>query len=252
MCKNKNNRMVRRVLKFLLILGFSVPSFAQELKIEYHSIVTNILSEEAKERFSKDEIGQMQLKANENPPKEIYTLLIKGKKSSFTYVDRINNQQDQKTFDIRYTPAGLGTTYHDLENKLQKKDIGEIYGKNYVALDSLTDWNWKITQEHKEILGVEVIKAITKNEESDEITAWFSPEFNFSHEPAEYWGLPGLILEVERKKTNGTILYTAISIDKSKKKKFKLKENQKGIEIRESQINDLYEQGRLQRMKLES
>src|SRR5690606_4472325 len=129
---------------------FSNYLLSQNLKLVYTSEVKQRLSDEVRKSFGTDELGLEQLKANENPPLETYILFLNENESSFIYQDRINNSQNQ-IFDIRYTPAGKGITYHNLTDSVQMQDFGEIYGKTYFIKDSLKKWNWKITSEKKTI-----------------------------------------------------------------------------------------------------
>ncbi|MFC2096779.1 GLPGLI family protein [Bacteroidota bacterium] len=70
--------------------------------------------------------------------------------------------------------------------------------------------DWKITSESKEILGYKCQKAVSKNGNND-IIAWFTTEIPVSAGPAEYIGLPGLVLEVNVNKDQ--MLITAKSIN---------------------------------------
>lgn len=83
--------------------------------------------------------------------------------------------------------------------------------------------NWEILTESKMVDNYLCYKALytqkiinMKGEEKDIlITAWFAPSLPFSYGPKEFYGLPGLILELEEKKT---IFYaTEISLFESKK-----------------------------------
>ena len=48
------------------------------------------------------------------------------------------------------------------------------------------------------------------NLEGDTVTAWFAPELSVPAGPAEYYGLPGVVLAVERL---GETVFLATSID---------------------------------------
>ena len=60
-----------------------------------------------------------------------------------------------------------------------------------------------------------------------EIEAWYSPEIPVSHGPLEYWGLPGLILEVSA--GNTTMLCSKIVMNPEEKEE--IKAPKKGEEI---------------------
>ncbi|NER18831.1 GLPGLI family protein [Spongiivirga citrea] len=89
----------------------------------------------------------------------------------------------------------------------------DMFGKIFLIQDSLSKPDWKLTNETKGIGNYTCYKAtwtqkskkITyvngEKEESDEdeirtITAWYTPEIPVNNGPDDYWGLPGLILEV--------------------------------------------------------
>ena len=73
--------------------------------------------------------------------------------------------------------------------------------------------------------------AITEEESSEikmtEVEAWYTLQIPLKHGPAEYWGLPGLILEVSA--GNTTILCSEIIINP--KEKINLEAPEKGKEI---------------------
>src|SRR5690606_4733493 len=150
------------------------------------------------------------------------------KESSFTYQERINNSQEEG-FETRIAPAGFGTTYRSLVDSIQIKNF-DVYGKKYHSLDSLKKWKWEITNETKTILGYEVRKAITEDEYST-ITAWYSPKIPVFNGPAEFWGLPGLILEVVQESKQ--MAYKAVYIAEFLKenKKIKVIKPDQGIQI---------------------
>ena len=54
---------------------------------------------------------------------------------------------------------------------------------------------------------------------TDEVTAWYTPQIPVSQGPGEFWGLPGLILEINDDKT--TILCTKIVMNPNDKSKIK-------------------------------
>lgn len=99
----------------------------------------------------------------------------------------------------------------------------EFYGKKFLVVDKLEPINWQLGNETKQIGKYTCFKAVAsvpkdnlewynfswnelrqaevsegENEEIEMtlIEAWYTPQIPVSHGPAEYWGLPGLILEV--------------------------------------------------------
>ncbi|CAM1363993.1 Ribonuclease Z [Tenacibaculum sediminilitoris] len=89
------------------------------------------------------------------------------------------------------------------------------------------DENKKDTSNVKKVIDdVEIPKEIL-------ITAWYTPQIPVSNGPGNYWGLPGLILEVNEGRT--TVLCTEITMNPSEK--IEIKEPTKGKEITREEYN---------------
>ena len=133
--------------------------------------------------------------------------------------------------------GGGGTYYKNVKEKSYTVDK-EFMGKEFLVKDSLPNLQWKMISETRVIGGYNCFKATAvrpasktdfrnfrpKKEDAattkpadaakktsilDEldmpketvITAWYTPEIPVSQGPENYWGLPGLILEVNDGKT---------------------------------------------------
>lgn len=230
------------MIRFSIIFCFFFGAFlsAQNFELEYSVTLRQELPEEAKKEILKDtEYGREQVKMNEEPDPATYRMLILGKESSFTYVEKIVNNQDPNKPVIRQAPDGFGTTYHNLEESISMKDF-DVYGKLYHSLDPLAEFDWKITKETKEILGFEVRKA-TSESETEIVTAWYAPKIAVSNGPAKYHGLPGLILEVESKNKDYPLVikYTAESF-KELKKSPKIQKPNKGEQVKEAEMSEIF------------
>lgn len=71
--------------------------------------------------------------------------------------------------------------------------------------------------------------------EEIEITAWYTMQIPVSAGPGEYWGLPGLILEINSGRT--TILCTKITLNPENKKE--IKKPTKGKEVGREEYQDI-------------
>ncbi|RKS94458.1 GLPGLI family protein [Flavobacterium limicola] len=132
--------------------------------------------------------------------------------------------------------GGGGTYYKNVKEKSYTVDK-EFMGKEFLVKDSLPNLQWKMEGETRVIGGYNCFKATAVRPASktdfrnfrpkkddattkpadaakktsilDEldmpketvITAWYTPEIPVSQGPENYWGLPGLILEVNDGKT---------------------------------------------------
>lgn len=138
-------------------------------------------------------------------------------------IDAISGATD--SWGKNFTP---GEQYKNIKTKelLQKQ---EFYGKQFLVKDKLLAIDWQMGTETKQIGKYMCFKATAsvpsselswydfswdslrtnnndkksdsiKGEEQAvkmaEIVAWYSPQIPLSQGPLEYWGLPGLILEV--------------------------------------------------------
>ncbi len=111
------------------------------------------------------------------------------------------------------------TLYKNIQEKIYYYQRPTMQ-KDYIIKDTLPDYHWKITGETKKIGNYTVIKAegiektrklkkTKKGEKPDpgkmefeevekKFTAWFTPELPIKNGPGKYWGLPGLIMEVDK------------------------------------------------------
>lgn len=131
----------------------------------------------------------------------------------------------------------------------------EFYGKRFLVKDNLYKINWEMGTATKKIGNYTCYKAkafVSKeelewynfswsdlrrnNEENKEenpeeelkvVEAWYTLQIPVAHGPAEFWGLPGLILEVSS--GNTTLLCTEIEINA--KEKISIEAPNKGEEI---------------------
>ncbi len=67
--------------------------------------------------------------------------------------------------------------------------------KEYLVSDTLNNFDWKITKEHKKIFDYDCIKATT-NFRGRNYEAWFTKSIKIEAGPWKFSGLPGLILAV--------------------------------------------------------
>lgn len=160
--------------------------------------------------------------------------------------------------------GGGGTFYKDVKSKTYTVDK-EFMGKEFLVKDSLPKLQWKMESETRIIGGYNCFKATavvalsqtdfrnarpkkeddtkrTETASSDKktdffssmdmpkeatVTAWYTPEIPVNQGPENYWGLPGLILEVNDGKT--VILCSKIVLNPKNKTDIKAPSNGKVI-----------------------
>mgnify|MGYP001157025843 FL=1 len=151
----------------------------------------------------------------------------------------------------------------------------DFYGRQFLITDSLEKLDWNIGNETKQIGKYLCIKATAvktvdefdwrsmrgksrknktesqnKTEKTKSITedieipktinvvAWYTPQIPISQGPGEFWGLPGLILEVNADRT--TILCSKITLNPQDK--IKIKAPEKGRVISRDDYNSTVKQ----------
>ena len=166
-----------------------------------------------------------------------------------------------------------GLQYKNVKEK-QVLQEQEFFGKQFLIKDELKPLEWKLQGESKQIgqyvcMKATAIKTVDdmdftqmrrrppRGERSDEkekdstktnnpleevevpkeieVVAWYTPQIPVNQGPGEYWGLPGLILEVNEGRT--TILCSKIVINPEEKEEIKLPS--KGKEVTREEYNDI-------------
>lgn len=97
------------------------------------------------------------------------------------------------------------------QNYIREEDL---MGKGFLVKDSLKNYDWELTGESKKIGEYTCQKAVYSrimdnkvfsmgkdemeaSKDTVNVTAWFTMQIPVSHGPDDFWGLPGLILELQ-------------------------------------------------------
>ncbi len=223
---------------------------------------------------SKLELGRWGARMSEARKKEIaarlknrlekeFTLTFNKEESLFVeeeQLDAVSGATDSwgKNF-------AAGENYKNVKTNSQIQQQ-EFYGKKFLIKDQLQPMQWTLGTATKKIGNYTCYKATTfvpsedllwysfswsrmrsSNEEEStdkptedeiEITqaeAWYTPEIPVRHGPSEYWGLPGLILELSAGET--TVLCTKIVLNPTEK--IEITAPKKGSVLNKSEYQDL-------------
>ncbi len=137
------------------------------------------------------------------------------------YLEKPKPESDDVSVTISF--SGEGKKYINLKDQTKITE-DDILGKEFLIVEKLIPLDWKLINETKKIGDYNCYKAeliipvsekdkkeyeeylskqqaktsfFTKEEPKDKkIIAWYTPEIPVSVGPASYWGLPGLILEL--------------------------------------------------------
>lgn len=161
-----------------------------------------------------------------------YTLKFTKDQSIYRMEKSMGIDNDRQLEAARIV-AGKGVYFY--ENGMGLIMQKEFSGDVFLVEPDEGDLGWKITDERKMVGEFECIKAIGVNKGFDNsesaVVAWFSPQINVPYGPNEYFGLPGLILEVQDK----GIIYYCSSINFGEQL---IERPSKGIRITEKSLNE--------------
>jgi GLPGLI family protein len=165
--------------------------------------------------------------------------------------------------------GGSGVKYKNTKDKFALEST-EFFGKKFLVSDEMKDLEWELGDETKKIGNYTCFKATLvkdldpldfanrgrrndnkdaeKKDPSNEsksskeiekpkqivVTAWYTPQIPVSNGPGEYWGLPGLILEINSGRT--TILCTEVVINPAEKEEIKAPSKGKKIKREDYKI----------------
>lgn len=165
--------------------------------------------------------------------------------------------------------GGGGTYYKNVKEKIYSIDK-EFMGKEFLIKDVLPTLEWKLESETKVIGGYTCYKATAvkpvdgsdfrnyrmKEKKEDEkgqkekttnfmddyempkevmITAWYTPEIPVNQGPEGYWGLPGLILEVN----DGKTIILCSKVVMNAKEKAEIKAPKIGKEVTQKEYDEI-------------
>tara|TARA_R110002072_G_scaffold1380_12_gene11704 strand:+ start:1314 stop:2150 length:837 start_codon:yes stop_codon:yes gene_type:complete len=161
---------------------------------------------------------------------------------------------------------GQGSIYKNLKDKKMIEDT-EQFSKRFRIVEDMEIPQWEMTGETRQIGQYTCYKATMvkvdntidwgsifsrrgrNNQKKDStkvkeekpaiktqiVTAWYTPQIPVSAGPADYWGLPGLILEINAGRT--TMLCTEIVINPENS--IEIKEPSKGKEVSRDEFNTM-------------
>ena len=152
--------------------------------------------------------------------------------------------QDQEFFGRQFL---ITDTLQKFEWKMgtETKQIGQYLCMKATAIKKVDEFHWrsmrrkKSFEKNRDKSKADSAKAKSVTEDIEvpktiEVTAWYTPQIPINHGPDEFWGLPGLILEVNADQTS--ILCSKIVMNPEQK--FTIEAPDKGRIISRSDYNE--------------
>jgi GLPGLI family protein len=208
------------------------------------------LSEERKKEISDRMRGALE---------KTYTLTFNQSESMYKEEEKLDapSQGGRGPNFGAFIPTG-GPQYKNVKD-LKVLQEQEFFGKQFLIKDDLQKLEWELGSETKSIGQYMCFKATaektdtsfafgnfgrrgndSENKEAEEVkkiivTAWYTPQIPVNQGPDKYWGLPGLVLEVNAGRT--TILCSKIILNPSEKETIKVPS--KGKEVTQKEYDDI-------------
>jgi GLPGLI family protein len=188
---------------FLLLLAF--PSFCQESKqegivyFERRTFWVNIMNRLT--YLSTEEKDRLKLTwgSTDEGWKQNMTLAFTPKESLYAYGEDNADEGWSGRKETLFLTKNFETE--------RSTDYIDILGKSYVVDDTLRSPKWKILNQIKEVAGFICMKAETEDPiKKQKIVAWFAQDIPVPAGPERYFGLPGLILELDINDGDVTII----------------------------------------------
>ena len=158
--------------------------------------------------LSQEEKDRIKLTwGNDDESKTQMKLFFTPTHSKYTYDD------DQgKSDDGRYSWRQRDfIIYRDFKENT-KTEIIEMLGKTYVIEDMLQTPKWKVMNKIKDISGHVCMLAVTEDTiKKQKIEAWFAHDLPVMAGPEQYFGLPGIIMELDI--NEGDVVVTATKVE---------------------------------------
>lgn len=177
-------------------------------------------------------------------------LTISGDASIYS-PDREIGDMENSTSGVRVITMKSGASSEEIYKNTEHKKLvkqSAISDKKFIIEEPLVKINWTITPRTK-TLGEYTVQEAHAVIEGKETTAWFTKSINSNQGPDIYWGLPGLILEVESPgkhivagKVSSSAKTIAVAVPKQGKK-ITQEEFNKLTEQKRKQLLDIYQNG---------
>ena len=227
---------MKQRLTIVLLMLLTLPTLAQDLEgvVSYNQVYNYAKIYARLDYLSQEEKDRVKLTwGNDNEDKTKMTLFFTPTQSKYTYDE--NQEEEDRRYSWRKREYLI---FRDFEQET-KTEIIEMLGKTYVIEDSLRIPKWKVMNKIKEIAGQLCMLAVTEDTiKNQKIEAWFAHDLPVPAGPGQYFGLPGLIMELDI--NEGDVVITAQKVEmKPIVEEIKLPKKIKGKKLTTKEYDEL-------------
>ena len=263
-----NTPILKYTIAILLLI--SVQTFAQDFQgVATYQTKSTLDIDFSKANIPADRLRRMK-EMMKNRLEKTYKLTFNKTESIYKEERKLESGSGRRGMRMMMIGGNAtGDHYKNIQTKKSTKE-NEFSGKMFLVKDDLTNYQWKMEQETKTIGNYTCFKATavvkmpaprsftprSRRDMSEEdrkkedekllnpelvdtvITAWYTLDIPIGNGPGDYYGLPGLILELSYANTN--IMCTKITINP--KEKVEIKEPKKGKQVSQVEYDKIVQQ----------
>ena len=238
-----------KLLVLSLFLVISTVGFAQKIEGSVRYLMVNDWSKKMRtvDYMSKQAVDKMAYIVGDRGISKTYTkLFITPTQTKYEDSDESVNKDDVGNSWLK-DEFTITRNY----DKKTMHDIIDMAGKTYIIDDSIHTPKWKILNEMKEIAGHICMNAAwTDTIKKQNVVGWFALDILNSGGPERFFGLPGLILEIDV--NDGAMVLTADQITLKKlTTELDLPRKIKGKKIKENEYFDIMRKYMAEKRKAE-
>ena len=260
--------LLKLALAFIVLtFGYTLSAQDFQGKAHYMSKTTMDLDQWGGRQLSPDQKKRMEERMKSFLEKE-YVLTFNKTESIYKEEEKLEAPGSGRGWGGFGSSLSGGPKYKNVKDKELLQDQ-EFFGKQFLIKDELKALEWKMGTETKQIGQYTCFKATatktvdqfdwrsmrrrpenekkkdsTKSDDpmdeievpkTIEVVAWYTPQIPINQGPDDYWGLPGLILEVNADRT--TILCTKIVMNPEEKED--IDKPYKGDEVTQAEYTEI-------------
>lgn len=264
------NKILLKSIAFIMFFTFSVMQAQDFQGKAVYQTKTKMEMDFAGSGIPADRIKMIKERMK-NRLENTYVLTFDKSASIYKQEEKLDQASGGRRGGMRFMMmggAGSGKYYKNIQTKTSSRE-SEFSGKNFLIKDDLISYDWKMEQESKMIGENLCFKATTvierparntnvrfgrRNQNDDEkkeqeeeeeeetmeqviVTAWYTLDIPVSHGPDDYWGLPGLILEIN----DGRTQMVCTKIVMNPKEKNEITEPKKGKVVSQKEYDEILE-----------
>ena len=254
------------LISSFLLMGFLAKAQEFQGKAEYFSKrimkkKTEKVETKSKEPLDPELQKEIEIAIKKATEKQ-YVLTFNKTECLYEEEQKLEEPKPSNGTSFSITFSGGGKKYLNTKDKNSIVE-DEIFGREFLIVEPLVQPEWKLIDETKKIGDYNCFKAeltipvsekqkkeyeefLKKEEkkpalfkmekpEDKVITAWYTPEIPVNFGPDNYWGLPGLILEVSEEK----LIILCSKVVLSNKEKTKIKAPNTGEKVSQKKFDEI-------------